>query len=137
VQTCCFGAPERDPRGWVVSAAYLGLAPGETRAIAGDDARTVGWHRVDALPALAFDHADILAAARQRLRELTQTSTLPLQLLPTPLRTRQARFLYSQILGEAIKPTAFKAWLRRREAVERVGPAKFAPRPALHPDWLR
>ncbi|MEZ4470938.1 MAG: NUDIX hydrolase [bacterium] len=137
VPVACFGGPGRDPRGWVVSSAYLGLAPSDTQAVAGDDARRVGWHRVGSLPEMAFDHAEILAAARQRLQELTQTSTLPLSLLPLPLRTRHARFLYSQILGEPIKPAPFKAWLRRREVVERVGPAKFQPRAALRPDWLR
>lgn len=132
-----FGGPDRDPRGWVVSAAYLALAPPSIEAIAGDDARTVGWFGVDELPEMAFDHAAILAAARTRLQQLTQHGTLPLALLPPTFRTQMARHLYSQILGRPVKPSAFKAWLRRREAVERVGPARFKRRDALHDDWLR
>lgn len=132
-----FGEPGRDPRGWVVSAAFLALAPPTIEAVAGDDARTVRWFQVDALPEMAFDHARILAATRDRLRGLVDTGTLPLSLLPPTFRTRQARHLYSQILGEPIKPTAFKAWLRRREAVKRVGPARFERSEGLRPDWLR
>lgn len=132
-----FGGPDRDPRGWVVSTAFLALAPPTIEAVAGDDARKVGWFKVDALPEMAFDHDKILAATRTRLRELTQSGTLPLALLPATFRTRMARHLYSQILGTPVKPTAFKAWLRRRQAVERVGPARFKRCDALHPDWLR
>lgn len=132
-----FGDPGRDPRGWVVSSAWLGLAPPDVRATAGDDARSVGWHRLAELPPLAFDHGAIIAAARRRLRALTGLGTEPMQLLPETFRTRQARHLYAQIRDEAIQPSAFKAWLRRRQAVERVGPSRFRRRPALRPDWLR
>ncbi len=132
-----FGAPGRDPRGWVVSAGFLGLAPHDVHAKAGDDASEVRWFALDALPKLAFDHDEVIAAARCRLTELAQSSTLPLKLLKTPFRTRHARHLYAQIMGGSIQPRRFKAWLRRREAVVRVGPAKFAPSDGLHPDWLR
>lgn len=132
-----FGAPGRDPRGWVVSVGYLGFASPDCTALAGDDARKVGWFRVDSLPKLAFDHDQIIKAAQLRLRELTQTGTEPLQLLGPSFRSRHARHLYSQILGRPISPTAFKAWLRRRELVERVGPGRFKARAGLHPDWIR
>lgn len=137
IEVGVFGAPGRDPRGWVVSAAFLGLAPPDVRAEAGDDARSLGWHRLSALPPLAFDHARIIDAALARLRALAPIDPAPLALLPAPFRTRQARFLYAQILGRAIPPTAFKAWLRRRGAVQRVGPARFIAAPALRDDWLR
>ena len=66
-----FGAPGRDPRGWTVSVVYLALlGEGEAGALqpqAGDDASEVGWFDLLAPPLLAFDHADILAHARQAL----------------------------------------------------------------------
>lgn len=58
-----FDAPDRDPRGRYVSAAYLTHVPAGTQAVAGDDARTAGWFPPDALPQLAFDHDSILWAA--------------------------------------------------------------------------
>jgi 8-oxo-dGTP diphosphatase len=66
-----FGAPGRDPRGWTVSVAYLAiLEEGAAQALqpqAGDDAAEVGWFDLCDPPPLAFDHADILACAREKL----------------------------------------------------------------------
>ncbi|MFE7429056.1 NUDIX domain-containing protein [Streptomyces sp. NPDC057545] len=61
-----YDAPGRDPRGRYVTVAYTVTVPADTIARAGDDARAAGWWSRDALPPLAFDHADILAAARVR-----------------------------------------------------------------------
>lgn len=57
-------APGRDPRGRYVTYAYRAHVPSGTPIVAGTDARTARWIPLDALPErLAFDHADIIAAA--------------------------------------------------------------------------
>jgi 8-oxo-dGTP diphosphatase len=63
-----FGGPGRDPRGWTVTMAYYTLIPESAAelAVAGDDARAVRWHPMRHLPPLAFDHADVVAAAQSR-----------------------------------------------------------------------
>lgn len=63
-------APDRDPRGRYVGVAYLAAVPARTEAVAGDDARRAEWWPLDALPDLAFDHADIIAAAEAEFGEL-------------------------------------------------------------------
>ena len=66
-----FGDPERDPRGRVISVCYLALVNRkDVNAQAADDAADVGWFSLMRPPALAFDHADILATARKRLKSL-------------------------------------------------------------------
>ena len=132
-----YGAPGRDPRGWVVTSAWLGFATAALRVTAGDDAARAEWHRLDQLPALAFDHAAILQDARERLRALAQIETTPLILLGSSFRMRAARHLYAQIFDRPMPPDAFKKWMRRREAVERVGPARYRRAPAMRPDWKR
>ncbi len=61
-----YSAPDRDPRGHTVSVAYLVHRVGGTLAGA-DDADDARFFRFDALPPLAFDHAQILADARALL----------------------------------------------------------------------
>lgn len=58
-----YSAPGRDPRGRTVTAAYMVEAPKGADAHAGDDAAEVRWWPLHALPTLAFDHAEIIAAA--------------------------------------------------------------------------
>lgn len=64
-----YSAPGRDPRGRTVTAAYrVELVEREAengRPVAGDDAAEVRWWPLAALPPLAFDHAEIIAAARR------------------------------------------------------------------------
>src|SRR3954462_8554182 len=63
-----YARPDRDPRGWLPSIAYLALVPPEALPPEGPQGRDPGWHRVDALPELALDHATIVDDALWRLR---------------------------------------------------------------------
>ncbi len=58
-----FSRPGRDPRGTTVTAAYLVRLPDGVSAHAGDDAADACWCPLSSLPPLAFDHAEIIAAA--------------------------------------------------------------------------
>ena len=58
-----YSAPGRDPRGRTVTAAYL-VRSGQwvvDSILAGDDAAEVHWWPLNALPPLAFDHAQIVS----------------------------------------------------------------------------
>lgn len=56
-----YGAPDRDPRGHTVSLVYVARASESATPHAGDDAGNVAWYGLDALPKLAFDHAQVIA----------------------------------------------------------------------------
>ncbi|MEW5937326.1 MAG: NUDIX hydrolase [Candidatus Thermoplasmatota archaeon] len=59
-----YSAPDRDPRGHVVSLVFV-LEPLSNAPAAGDDALSAGWISIDSLPKeIAFDHGDILRAFR-------------------------------------------------------------------------
>jgi 8-oxo-dGTP diphosphatase len=68
-QLRAFDAIDRDPRERVISVAHLAeveLAKHQPRG--GDDASEAAWFPLAGLPDLAFDHARIIACARERVR---------------------------------------------------------------------
>lgn len=68
-QFAAFGDPGRDPRGHTVSIVFTGLARGNQKIKAGDDAAEAGWHPALHPPALAFDHRKILRKALRHVFE--------------------------------------------------------------------
>lgn len=63
-----FGKRGRDPRGWTISMVYLAVLDDPDVDVAGgDDAAEAAWHPLDDAPPLAFDHGEILEAARRLL----------------------------------------------------------------------
>ena len=66
-----FGTVDRDPRGRVITVAYVGTVEPEKaeEAVAGDDAAEVNWFNVNELPDLAFDHDNIIRAAIRLVRD--------------------------------------------------------------------
>ncbi|WP_037321719.1 NUDIX hydrolase [Salegentibacter sp. Hel_I_6] len=66
-QVRAFGAPGRDPRGRTISIAFVSRIFCEEDLKAGDDAAEASWVSIDKLPELAFDHADIIEAAKNYL----------------------------------------------------------------------
>lgn len=74
-QVGAFGDPGRDPRGWVISVAYVSVLPRAARATQADDASDAQWFPLERLPPLAFDHRKILkeALALVGLRESAES----------------------------------------------------------------
>ncbi|MFE3995161.1 NUDIX domain-containing protein [Streptomyces goshikiensis] len=62
-QVGAFDAVGRDARGRYVSVAYTATLPAPVEPAAGDDATAARWWPMTELPDLAFDHAEIVAAA--------------------------------------------------------------------------
>ena len=63
-----YSDPGRDPRGHVVSAAFLASGRGEL--VSGSDARSVEVFLINSLPPLAFDHDKRISDALRLSRDL-------------------------------------------------------------------
>jgi len=61
-----YSDPGRDPRGHVVSAAFLARGRGEL--VSGSDARSADIFSINSLPPLAFDHDRIISDALRLAR---------------------------------------------------------------------
>ncbi|MEL7122775.1 MAG: NUDIX domain-containing protein [Bacteroidota bacterium] len=99
-QLYTFGSPIRDPRGRVISIAYYALVNLEKHPVrASSDAREVNWFDFNDLPALAFDHKNILQVAIERLRAKVRYQPIGFELLPEQFTLTQLQKLYETILG--------------------------------------
>lgn len=132
-QLYTFGAPDRDPRGRVVSVAYYALVNlSEHPVQAASDAREVAWYSLNELPSLAFDHAQILRAAIDRLRAKVRYQPIGFELLPEHFTLSQLQQLYETILGvEALNKRNFRTRILKMGVLEEVGKQEgVAHRPA-------
>jgi 8-oxo-dGTP diphosphatase len=99
--------PGRDPRGRVISVAYLGLVP-PRRDWASSDEPESAWKPVDELPPLAFDHEEIVHYALWRLRNKILYSTVAFQLLPPEFTLTELQRVYEMVLGETLDKRNFR-----------------------------
>ena len=81
-QLATFSGLARDPRGWSLAVAYYALVPLEVLQAGGSGKLAAGTKLVpvQALPALPFDHGQMVQTALARVRSKSQYSSLPVYL---------------------------------------------------------
>ena len=104
-QLYTFDTVDRDPRGHAVSVTYMGCG----RDIEPRDARShVAFLDVDNLPALAYDHANIIQYARERLiAKLTYTNAVS-AFLEKHFTLTQLQSAYEIIFGREFDKRNFR-----------------------------
>jgi 8-oxo-dGTP diphosphatase len=107
-QLAAYGAPDRDPRGRVVSVSYLALAPDLPVPVAGSDASGASWAPVDQVRgALAFDHGCILDDAVERARTRLEFTTLAAAFCAREFTITDLRTVYEVVWNTPLDPRNF------------------------------
>jgi 8-oxo-dGTP diphosphatase len=118
--------PERNPAGWELATAYLGLVPlGVDPHLPPDTA----WHPVDTLPRTAFDHGTIVLSGRERLRGKLSYTNIGFALAPEAFTLAELREIYVAALGYEVSATNLKRVLLRRGVLLATG-GRRAPGPS-------
>ena len=125
-QLYTFGAPDRDPRTRVITVTYYALVEAAKLSAGIEEGKDIqlapldvpwkgekgGLVRAlaangDKLP-LAFDHAEILGAAVQRLRGKLKYAPLGFELLPKRFTLRDLQTIHESILGKQLNKDSFR-----------------------------
>jgi 8-oxo-dGTP diphosphatase len=108
-QLYTFGAPKRDPRERIISVAYYALVKLDAQAVrAASDAKNVAWFPVADLPALAFDHEEILEVALRRLKAKIRYEPIGFELLAEKFPLSELQRLYETILEQPLDKRNFR-----------------------------
>jgi 8-oxo-dGTP diphosphatase len=152
-QLRAYSAPGRDPRGRVVTVAYLALAPHLPVPVAGTDATAAAWTPADPLLSsggLAFDHDQILADAVEHARAKLEHTTLAAAFCAPDFTIGDLKRVYEAVWGLLIDLRNFYRKIGRTQGfIEPTGrmrvpasgrPAtlyRAGPASTLYPPMLR
>jgi 8-oxo-dGTP diphosphatase len=119
-QLATFSAVDRDPRGRVVSVAYLVLVP-EPVARGHRPPDGLQWREAARVGKLAYDHNEIVAAALARLRAKLQCTTVARHLIAPQFTLSELQNLYESVLGHALDKRNFRKKLIAEGIVRTTG----------------
>jgi len=102
-----YGEPRRDPRGRVVTVAYLALLPDLPSPVAGTDASGARWTPVATASRLAFDHDRILADGVERARAKLEYTPLAAAFCAPEFTIAELRHVYEAVWGRELDPRNF------------------------------
>ena len=108
-QLYTFSDPARDPRERVISVAYYALVPSKRLRLRTDeDSEGVGWFSLNELPELAFDHAQMVETAHQRLAAKLDYSTIAFQFMPERFTLSDLQNVFQIILNRELDKRNFR-----------------------------
>lgn len=120
-QVGAFGAVNRDPGERVVSVAYYALVNLEKLGNQGTPGPGALWISLRELPALCFDHREMIDKAREAMRRKFSSNPVAFELLPELFTITQLQNLYETILGEPIDKRNFRKRVGEIKSIEPTG----------------
>lgn len=116
-----FDDPARDRLGRVVSVAYYALISGDTSLRTIEKYADVRWWPVRRLPALAYDHKNIIRTAVSRIRAKVGYANVAWSLLPKTFPLSLLRETYEAILDTHLDKRNFRKKILSLGLLESTG----------------
>jgi len=133
-QLYTFGRVDRDPFGRVVSVSYFALIPSADVELKTTDAyKSVRWFGVNRLPQLAYDHAEMIPYALDRLKAKLEYTNIAFSLLTDEFTLGELQQCYEIILGRKLDKRNFRKKIQSLNLVAPTGRRRTgqAHRPAM------
>lgn len=115
----------RPPVARTIASTYLGLVPRDVPAdpetVDVDSPGAAAWFDVNALPTLAYDHAEVIDLARGRLAAKLSYTNLAFALAPSRFAMSELSEIYGATLGHHVDATNLLRVLSRRGVVVATG----------------
>lgn len=119
-QLYTFSSLKRDPRGRVVSVAYLALVPFENLSEKEKmNDKNIWWQEVYPKDKMAYDHDKILTVAIKRLKSRITYSTLASQLVPKEFTLTHLEKVCEIVLDGKIDKRNFRKKLLKNKIVKK------------------
>jgi 8-oxo-dGTP diphosphatase len=113
----------------IFSIAHFALIDYQkVKAIAGSDAKEVGWFKISKLPKLSFDHAQIIETAVNRIRNKINYTNVGFELVPKKFTIPELREVFEKVLGRELNPTNFRTKLLKLGLLKDTGLKKVEGR---------
>lgn len=107
-QLYTFSSIDRDPRGRVVSVAYIALTNSDQVQNLEQAGVETCWRPVQMLPELAYDHTAMTAVAVERLASKVSYTDIARHFMPREFTLTELQQVYETVLGEGMDKRNFR-----------------------------
>ena len=119
-QVHTFGAIDRDPGERVVSVVYYALINIDEYDRESVHQHNAYWVNIDEVPPLIFDHEEMVAMAREKMKQKAAREPIGFNLLPELFTLTRLQNLYEAIYGEAIDKRNFRKRVAEMDCIEKT-----------------
>lgn len=118
-----FSKPDRSPVCRMIAVAHVGVIDCERVKFLKETAKTIDadWFQIDRIPALGYDHEEILNAALEYLREKIFDSNILKNLFPQQFTLPDLHGAYESILNKKLDRRNFRKRLLQQNLIVDTG----------------
>ncbi|WP_301377912.1 MULTISPECIES: NUDIX hydrolase [Thalassolituus] len=122
-QVSTIGNAHRDPRHWSITTLYMALIPYAPTAEFIEAVNEARWFPIEEIEQLqlAFDHSELLQLARERLKNKTAYTVLPIHVLKRPFSLSQLQKAFELLMDTELEKKSFRRRLLNADVLKEVG----------------